>query len=160
MTQQTTQEFIAARSKMILKQINDLRQELAALRNLKSTLSGKSVDSSPKSPQNRLNMTFQDMIVDVLNDQPSHSAEALQIIDLIKEKHGKTILRSSISPQLSRLKAKSVLELNNNVWSLTDAYKAKKNKAPEVGASTDGVDAPSINSGATQTDKQTVDPLS
>lgn len=140
MTELTTQEFINTRSKVILKQIKDLREELTALRNLKSTLSGKS--NNDKAKKNRINMTFQEMIIDVLNDLPSKGAEALKIIDLIKQKHGKTILRSSISPQLSRLKDKAVLELNDNIWTLSEEFIYNKNEGPagpsdDVSASSD-----------------------
>jgi hypothetical protein len=138
MTQQTTQEFITSRSKAILKQIQDLRQELAVLRALKTSLSGKSIiTAASQYSRNQGGMTFQDMIVDVLNDQPNKNAEALKIIELIRVKHGKVIQRTSISPQLSRLKFKGVLYLRDNIWSLTEKYKAEKNEGP-AGPSDDG----------------------
>lgn len=130
MTEQTTKEFAELRIKAILKQMVDLRSELAALRSLKGALSGKNTINTMSRRSSNNGPTFQDMIVDVLNDEPSNGAEALKIIELIKTKHGKVIARSSISPQLSRLKAKGVLVLNNNVWSLTEFY--KKNKVTEA----------------------------
>jgi len=112
-------------------QIQDLRQELAALRALKNSLSGKPpIDTPARQVPNQGSITFQDMIVDVLNDQSSKGAEALKIIDLIRVKHGKEIRRTSISPQLSRLKFKGVLYLQDNIWSLTEKYKDKKNEGP------------------------------
>jgi hypothetical protein len=130
MTEQTTKEFAELRIKAILTQMTDLRKELAALRALKNSLSGRAPVNTVSRRASNKGPTFQDMIVDVLNDQPSNGAEALKIIELIKAKHGKEIARSSISPQLSRLKQRDVLTLDNNIWSLTEKYKAEKNEGP------------------------------
>lgn len=61
--------------------------------------------------------TFKDMIKAVLSEKGS-GAEALEIIDLIKARYGKEIKRTSISPQLSRLKASGDLILDDKIWML------------------------------------------
>lgn len=128
---QTTQEFIAERTKVIQSEIKALRDELAALKSLKAALSGSKSPESGASKTRRVSgHTFQEMIVDVLNDLVDGAADANYIIDLIDKKFKKKIQRSSISPQLSRLKAKGVLDLNDNVWSLTENYRAQKNSGP------------------------------
>lgn len=156
MQSQTTEEFAATRIRAILAQIKLLQHELSILRKLKQSFTAEAKLEvlgihRTSTPRRSGGVTFQDMIIQVLNDQPNNGAEALKILDLIEEKFNKKIQRSSISPQLSRLKGNGVLELKDNVWSLTEAYKAKKQEAPVVGASADEASTSSDNSGATQT---------
>ena len=64
------------------------------------------------------------MIVQVLAGRPQ-GATATDILQLIEAIFGKKIIRSSISPQLSRLKSAGVLILENNMWRLVNAPDAE-----------------------------------
>lgn len=136
---QTTREFIAARETEILKKIKDLREELREIRVIKNALI--SHDNPELSESISSMLTFQDMIVSVLNAHPKGGAEALEILDLIDKKFNKQIVRSSISPQLSRLKQKGVLQLENGIWSLTQTYKTQKESASEEADKSDPLES-------------------
>lgn len=140
MTTQSTQDFIIARTAAIKNEINELQKELAALKALKTTLSnkpGRVQESNYVTSETPPGMTFQDMIVAVLNDRPTGRGEAVQILDWIYQKFGKRILRSSISPQLSRLKALGVLDLVSGEWILTGEYFKPKTEAAPQGDGSD-----------------------
>lgn len=123
MTDLTTEEFAKARIKVILKEIKALRGELALLRGIKKGTAAAKNRAQDAPKRKRSGLTFQDMIVEVLREQPNNGADAQEILKLILDKFNKQIERSSISPQLSRLKDKGVLSLDDNVWSLTDEHK-------------------------------------
>lgn len=107
-----------------------MRDELREIRAIKDALI---VRSNPEMADKvSSGLTFQDMIVAVLNGLDTGAATALEILDLIDQKFEKKILRSSISPQLSRLKDKGVLNLDNGYWTLTTAFKAKKAETPDL----------------------------
>ena len=130
----TTREFLANREAEIISQMKDLRDELREIRDIKGALI---VRNNPEMADKvSSGLTFQDMIVAVLNGTETGAATALEILDLIDKKFEKKILRSSISPQLSRLKDKGVLNLDNGNWTLTTAFKAQKAENPaEAGPS-------------------------
>lgn len=68
--------------------------------------------------------TIQDLALAVLAEQPN-GADALKIIELIKERFGVEVPRTSMSPQLSRLKRQGKIALNNMIWTITDPVLSK-----------------------------------
>jgi hypothetical protein len=62
-------------------------------------------------------LSFQEMIRRILQNKPN-GATAKEILDLIKQEFNLEVMRSSISPQLSRLKEKGEIELKSGVWKL------------------------------------------
>lgn len=116
------QDFMAARKAEIKAQIAALQAEL------KDIALAEAAIVKPAAPHagtvqiplhlNTPKLTIKQMIVDVLRDQPD-GADAFKILDLIHAKHGQAIPRSSISPQLSRLKKfDGVLDLRGDKWRL------------------------------------------
>lgn len=69
--------------------------------------------------------TIQTMIVDVLRDFPG-GLEALEIVRHIRERYGRDVPRTSLSPQLSRLKTDGVIDLENKTWRLTESNSASE----------------------------------
>lgn len=100
-TKLTLRQFIEARE----AEIKSLRAELLAeLKELKAAKSAISTDSIDKdSPANSGVKTIKQKIIDVLTDSdlPLTSEE---IISEIKTRFGDDVARTSLSPQLSRLK--------------------------------------------------------
>lgn len=99
----------------------------AAAKSTKQFLVSEASKRTLKNSNPESEMTFQDMIVSVLSDLKEPSADASEILHLIAQKFKKYIQRSSLSPQLSRLKAKGVLELNGSIWSLTKRTRERMN---------------------------------
>lgn len=73
--------------------------------------------------------SIKDKVMAVLRNRPM-GADANEILELIANQFGEAIERTSLSPQLSRLKKEEWLVLDGNVWRVAD-----KNEAPDVGAS-------------------------
>ena len=129
--------LVNKRKKEIFNQIKELRNELREIKAVEQTLLNQGAsDSQSDSRRKGAAITFQDMIVTVLENIPQ-GADANQILELIDKEFGKKIKRSSVSPQLSRLKANGVLTLKDNIWSLIN--QTQKNAAPE-GAAGDEAD--------------------
>lgn len=126
MSNATIHTFLTNRKKEIFSQIKALRHELAELRLVEQTLSGRVASDSASAGTRGIEKppTFQDMIVQVLAGRPQ-GATAIDILQLIEAIFGKKIIRSSISPQLSRLKSAGVLILENNMWRLVNAPDAE-----------------------------------
>ena len=106
-----------------------LKAEMEEVRRLKAAI--KTASGQPaKKPRTRARNpedgpTFKDMIKVVLAEK-GDGADALEIIDLIKDKFNKTLMRTSISPQLSRMKANGDLVLEDKVWFLPQHYEKKE----------------------------------
>lgn len=117
MTTTVTEELLATldeRYKAAKAEIEEIKRIRAAIK-AASGEPEKKVRKRSRSPSD--GPTFKDMIKVVLTEKGS-GAEALEIIDLIKARFGKEIKRTSISPQLSRLKASGDLLLDDKVWLL------------------------------------------
>jgi hypothetical protein len=62
-------------------------------------------------------LTFQDMIMLTLKSTPE-GATANELLEMIDGRFNKKIMRSSISPQLSRLKQKGKVTLKDGMWAI------------------------------------------
>lgn len=119
----TLREFIANRRSEIKSEMDKLKAEIRELDLAEQALEpkrhttiifGGGAGKSWKRP------TIIGMVKDVLLKFPD-GADAQAIINAVKEKFGVDVPRSSMSPQLSRLKADGVLEMENNIWRLADS---------------------------------------
>jgi len=106
-----------------------LKAEMEEVRQLKAAIKGvtaqpiKKTRTRSRTPEE--GPTFKEMIKAVLTEK-ADGADALAIIDLIKDKFNKEIMRTSISPQLSRMKASGDLVLEDKVWFLPQHYEEKQ----------------------------------
>lgn len=127
-------EFIANRRVEIKTQISALKAELRDLEVAERALApgaengGADTDSSGRP-------TIQGMIAQILVEFPN-GLDASQIGDEIKRRFGKELARSSISPQLSRLKTDGKIRLDGKIWT----HSAVHTKSP--GAPSDPGDNP------------------
>lgn len=115
-------DLIKKKKQELLHQIKLLKADLIEVRLLEKTLSERTKKfATEQELRKKGNMTFQDMILDVLSEKPE-GARATEILFLIEQKFNVKIERSSISPQLSRLKDKKhKLELVNGLWRTINA---------------------------------------
>lgn len=70
-----------------------------------------------KSGSVKPSKTIKQMVTLILEDHPS-GLEALEIIEKIKVRFNEDIMRTSLSPQLSRLKRDKKLRRDNFIWTL------------------------------------------
>jgi hypothetical protein len=66
----------------------------------------------------RLGKTTQEMVIDILSDKPN-GLSALDILDEINRRWSLGLVRTSLSPQISRLKQKGKLRYSEGLWILT-----------------------------------------
>lgn len=62
--------------------------------------------------------TLKQIAVQALRDHFPEGATANQLLDVLKAAYGREIERSSLSPQLSRLKEDGIIELDGKLWRL------------------------------------------
>lgn len=108
-------QFIEQRREAVKAQISDLKRELKELSLAESAIKTGVAPTSSATKSTNDGLTIKEMVMDVLSGMPE-GAEASEIVDLIANKHGEVIVRSSLSPQLSRLKEEGVLELDGRIW--------------------------------------------
>lgn len=142
-------EILATRKAEIKALQAQLKQEMQDILAAEAAMS-PSLDGSPvvKMRKGRgSQFTLKDMVINVLREFKT-GADALKILELIKEKYGIDVKRESLSPQLSRLKNDDkLLELRGSDWFLLP----QKEEAPS-GASMAGEGATSPNSNASDLD--------
>lgn len=91
--------------------------------------------STPREATRAIGMTLKEMILLVLRTR-HRGADALTILDEINARWNVGLERTSLSPQLSRLKAEGKLHLIGKVWSLAqqdEAPDAETSRASSVG---------------------------
>lgn len=110
--------FIVERKTAIKAEIQALRKELAELTIAESAIQTSLPDEAKITRRNG-RRTIKDMVLEVLKD--GRELEALKIIEELYSQFGEKIERSSLSPQLSRLKEKKQIQLNGSKWSLARA---------------------------------------
>lgn len=125
----TLRDFIVARKAEIKLQLRALKQEWRELQAAESAIS----DSDSSHGNRTGDSTIKDMIIAVLAE-PGTCAEARQIMDMIREKYGKEVQRTSISPQLSRLRKEGRLYMKNNLWCLADEATTPNDETSSVAA--------------------------
>tara|TARA_Y100000588_G_scaffold324806_1_gene358178 strand:+ start:179 stop:742 length:564 start_codon:yes stop_codon:yes gene_type:complete len=69
-------------------------------------------------------MTLKQLVVKALKEHFQNGATANQLLDLFERKWGRQIMRTSLSPQLSRLKNDNIIELEGKTWHLSKPVKA------------------------------------
>jgi len=108
-------ELLISRRDLLLKQLQSMEEPSASERSVKPAPTGRS--------------TIKDLALEALRAYPV-GLDTNQIIAEIKEKHGQDIARSSMSPQLSRLKADGEIEQVGHVWRIVSLKNSNKiNKA-------------------------------
>ena len=89
------------------------------LRKLKSATRAR----KPRGTARGEKLTLKQLAVEVLFERPG-GADALAILNSIKEKYGFDVARESMSPQLSRLGQDGVISRNGLIWKIEDPDKA------------------------------------
>lgn len=113
----------------IRDQKRDLMDQLKELRTLEKAIRGAAMPETVKTASVKANSepTLKEMVLNVLRAL-NRGAEALHIADEIQETYGKTVMRSSLSPQLSRLKKDGKLILDDKVWYLPQQFEEYRSK--------------------------------
>lgn len=116
----TLRDFIANREGEIRDQIKALKSELKELQLAKAALDGQ--DAAP-APAQSSGPTIKDMARTVLNTGVAKNGlTSHEILAGIKVEFDRDIDRTSLSPQLSRLKADGEIALDGEKWFTTDNY--------------------------------------
>lgn len=125
-------QFLSRREAEILEQMKLLDQELAEIRATWATLHGEAGPPLRRTSQ----ITIKEMVRSILRSRPDGLA-AGQILQEIQERFGVAVERTSLSPQLSRLRDSGVVTLDNGRWYSTQialAELAAPETAPPAGA--------------------------
>ena len=128
-------EFIATRRAEIAKKMSMLMRERRELRIALAALDDQNANSRSESG----GLTIKTMIVEALRAGGPASAE--QLIRRIRRDRGVDIRRSSLSPQLSRLKAEGMVDLDstNRAWRIAGESREENGEAeasPDTHSST------------------------
>lgn len=143
----TLEQFIAKRRQELDAMEATLRKELALVTEEQSKLKRvalaagipempapiqqeASIEQVKRHPKRASGKTIKEAIVQVLKDA-GHGLSAAQILPMVNESLGLNYPRSSLSPQLSRLKHEGILELDGRVWNLPSKEKAPDGDAGE-----------------------------
>lgn len=79
-------------------------------------------------------LTMKQLILQALGEHLTHGATANELLDFFATHWGRTeIMRTSLSPQLSRLKEEGKIELRGKVWTLARNENGAPEGAPEAG---------------------------
>lgn len=117
----TLRDFIAQREAEIRDQQKALKAELRDLQIVKNALESQNTSESSKVQGGAL--TIKEMARDVLSHQPN-GLNSSGILDGIKKTFGRDVERTSLSPQLSRLKDEGELAFDGEVWFTANHYAA------------------------------------
>ncbi len=77
--------------------------------------------------------TIKEMILEILALMPD-GAEATELLSFIDERFGKKLERTSLSPQLSRLKKDGLISLSGKVWTINEEGSDESEPFRNVGA--------------------------
>lgn len=103
--------FIADRRAQLLLEIEMLRSELADLDKAEAALGASAAPSSDAAPK-----TLKGMAIDILRRHSAAGLTAGQILLAMQRRFDLKIERSSLSPQLSRLKREGILVQEGKYW--------------------------------------------
>lgn len=118
----TLRDFIAQREVEIKEQQKVLKAELRELQIAKSALEAQlSVQAASPNPP----ATIKEMTRAVLAAQPK-GLNSAGVLDGIRKMFGREIERTSLSPQLSRMKDDGELVLSEDVWFTSEHYQTAK----------------------------------
>jgi len=93
------------------------------------------VSPSAQERQEYTPKTVADMVIQVLEENPS-GMKAVDILSAIQSRWKPDLMRTSLSPPLSRLKEKQILELNGEIWRLLAKSKEPDAETPDPFAET------------------------
>ena len=113
--------FIARREKEIREQIKGLRAELDELKAVRRTLEPLQIEHD-RGIQHA-GPTIKDMVKEVLTKSPE-GLSAQEILTAIDEEFGAKVERTSLSPQLSRLRQDGDVVLDNGRWFPSQSFLA------------------------------------
>ena len=103
-------QFLTQREAEIIEQVKVLERELREIRAARAALLAESGEVAPKhSP------TIKDMVRQILISRPE-GYRAKELLQEIQKRFGVTIERTSLSPQLSRLRESEEITLENGRW--------------------------------------------
>lgn len=159
-----TYDFLTDRIKSLESKIQEIEAELAPLkselaeaRKALHAISGAFLSSETQAvvgdsdiaAQPEIStvagLTMKQLTVRALRDHFVDGATAAQLLDYFASEWGRTdIMRSSFSPQLSRLKQDGVIYLNGRTWHLVKQA-PKKNEPPIGGSESEEGEASSQN---------------
>lgn len=111
--------FIEVRRREILDQISNLKNELHELKLAEAAIQTGVVGVSSVKREDEGKPTIKAMVLGALEGRPE-GADANRIIVLIRHDFGEEVERSSLSPQLSRLKNEGKIVLNSGTWRLSE----------------------------------------
>ncbi|MEO1304171.1 MAG: hypothetical protein AAFV37_04285 [Pseudomonadota bacterium] len=77
--------------------------------------------------------TIKEMVLEILGVMPD-GAEATELLTYIKDRFGANLVRTSLSPQLSRLKKEGLISLSGKVWKLNKIGSDESEPLENVGA--------------------------
>ena len=97
---------------------------------IESALDNATDDIYPMTKRKVSEKTIKETVIEILKEA-GRPLTALQILPVINDRLNADYPRSSLSPQLSRLKADGLIELNGRNWCLASSF-AKTNEAEEV----------------------------
>jgi 3-methyladenine DNA glycosylase/8-oxoguanine DNA glycosylase len=113
-------DFIANRRKEIRLQIERLQAELVELDSAESALGHDLFSDFPPANPAPEHLTFKGMAIEILRQNPS-GLPAAELRRQMEARFGQIIMRSSLSPQLSRLAYEGILRREGKVWKRTGA---------------------------------------
>ena len=100
-------------------------------------------------------LTMKQLVVRTLTEHLKNGATANELLDFFERKWGRKIERTSLSPQLSRLKSDNIIQLQGKTWRLSEPARAFgvpglfPNEIGEALASPVASDAPTSGFGST-----------
>lgn len=129
--------YIETRREEILRQIDELKAELQEIKLAETAIKLGVVNSAPTKPYSDNRSTIKQMVAEVLQGRPN-GADAADIVTLIKQEFGEDVARSSLSPQLSRLKEEGKVILEGRIWRLSEFEKGSDVGTSEPSAENGG----------------------
>lgn len=131
--------FLERREEEIIHRRKELLAELEALREVRASLEKRQRVSQQADTAERL--TIKDMVRSVLTRNPEGGTSD-QIANWITQLHGAEVARTSLSPQLSRLKADDEVSLDEEtgIWRLAREVARPRYRATSHDRSMDMMD--------------------
>ncbi len=126
----TLRDFITAREAEIKSQVKALRAELGDLKKAKSALDPSSGEIESGEQQSG-SVTIKDMVRAILKSDSS-GLTATDILTKIKENFARDLGRTSLSPQLSRMKEDGEVVVRENLWFLVFVNDSIANGAENI----------------------------
>jgi hypothetical protein len=121
----TLRDFLNAREAEIKDQLKRLRLEMAEIRVARQALDGVSEPAASAVGASGASPTIKDMVRSVLKEVPLGLTSA-EILLAIKRVFDKELERTSLSPQLSRLKHDGAVVLDGETWFIRENWEARE----------------------------------